>query len=184
LVRELIIRMSDGLEDPDRPGLTDTPRRVVDSWKQFLFGYTEDKSFVRDLLIQFPEDGWNEMVVVKGVMIYSLCEHHLLPFVGTAAVGYVPGSGKVVGLSKLARLVAYHAARLTTQERIAHSVTKDLMDNVEGVLGAACVVDAAHLCMSCRGAQEQNARTVTSSLKGVFFDKPEARAEFLSLARG
>lgn len=184
IIREVIRRMTDGKDDPDRAGLADTPNRVVVAWQEIFSGYRWDEHRVRKLLVrsQFPEPGADQMVVVRPIRFFATCEHHLLSFDGTAAVGYVPNGQTVLGLSKLARLVPIFSRRLTTQERICREVTDALMDAVSGIKGAGCVVKAKHLCMGCRGAAQPDAETVTSSLKGALYDKPEARAEFLQLA--
>lgn len=183
LVRELILRMTFDKEDIARRGLLETPDRVVASWQELFFGYAvpDEEQFVKDLLTAFPEPGADEMVVVKKIRVFSFCEHHLLPFFGWAAVGYLPQEGRVLGLSKLARLVQFYAARLSTQERICNKVTAALVDHF-GTKGAGCVVKAQHLCMCARGACEPDAVTVTSGLWGKFRDEPQTRAEFLNLA--
>lgn len=184
LIQELIRRLSNYHEDVTRNGLKDTPDRVVESWSELFFGYMspeDETQFVKDLLTEFDEPDSDEMVVVKGVRVYSFCEHHLLPFVGTAAVGYLPARGKVLGLSKLARLVQFYAARLSTQERIGAKVTDALLTHF-GTAGAGCVVKAQHLCMCARGARETESETVTSSLRGVFRSEWGPRSEFLRLS--
>jgi GTP cyclohydrolase I len=188
IIREYVRRASFGREDVNREGLRDTGVRVERSWRDLLIGYTvpaaERDQWLSDLLFQFPEEGWDEMVVVKDIPLFSFCEHHLLPFTGTAAVGYVPSGGKVTGLSKLARLVQFWMGFFTTQERICHQVASSLMKYLPGCKGAGCVVRATHLCMCARGASVPGAATVTSSLHGVLRDQPATRAEFLNLAGG
>lgn len=186
VVAELIRRMTFFRETVDRPGLKDTPRRVVESWQELFNGYgafapDQEAAYLKELLTAFPEPGADEMVVVKQIKVHSFCEHHLLPFYGTAAVGYLPHKGTVLGLSKLARLVQFYAARLSTQERICQRVGQALTDHY-GSPGAGCVIRASHHCMCARGAQEPDAVTVTSSLWGHFRGQPQTRAEFLNLA--
>ncbi len=165
-------------EDPEREGLQDTPRRVAAALSEMTNGYGED---VADILgTTFETDGYDEMVVLRDIDFTSLCEHHMLPFTGTAAVGYVPGA-RVVGLSKLARLVDCFAHRLQIQERM----TKEIADAVMEVLqpqGVGVVVSAHHSCMGCRGVRKPGASMVTSCLQGVMRENPAARAEFLALA--
>jgi GTP cyclohydrolase I len=165
-------------EDPEREGLLDTPERVVKALGQMTEGYGQDP--VEILGTTFDTEGYDEMVVLRGIDFVSLCEHHMLPFTGTAAVGYVPGD-RVVGLSKLARLVDCFARRLQIQERM----TKEIADAVMNVLspqGVGVVVSARHSCMGCRGVRKPGASMVTSYLAGVMRDNVAARAEFLALA--
>lgn len=183
IVREYIFRLSRGKDTTNRPGLEDTPLRVVRSWKELFWAYTveDEDAYVRDLLTAFPEEGADEMVVVKGIRVFSFCEHHLLPFYGTAAVGYLPIDGKVIGLSKLARLVQFYAARLSTQERICQGVGRALSKHY-GRSGAGCIIEASHLCMCARGARDPDAVTVTSGMYDKFRSEAHTRAEFLQLA--
>lgn len=195
LIRELIRRAANAggerrasagdedLEDVDRAGLLETPTRVYRSWKELYFGYKyrEAADFHR-LLVTFPEPGADQMVVVSNIRIHSTCEHHLLPFHGRAAVGYIPNGREVVGLSKLSRLVQVYAARFTTQERICQGVTQTLEVCLEDIRGAGCVITATHLCMACRGAKDPDAVTTTSALLGAMRTDPQARAEFLQLS--
>lgn len=164
-------------EDPTRPGLIDTPARVVKAWAEMTKGYAQDPAEI--LSRTFP-DRCDEMVLVTGIDFVSLCEHHVLPFTGTATVGYLPGE-RVVGLSKIPRLVHAFARRLQVQERltfqIAHAIDTHLKPGGVGV-----VVTAHHSCMSCRGVRLAGARMVTSAMLGDLRDDPRARAEFLSLA--
>lgn len=175
-VRVLLARVV--WEDVTREGLLDTPGRVVKALGQMTEGYGQDP--VEILGTTFDTDGYDEMVVLRGIDFVSLCEHHMLPFTGTAAVGYVPGD-RVVGLSKLARVVDCFARRLQIQERM----TKEIADAVMNVLepkGVGVVVSAHHSCMGCRGVRKAGADMVTSSLAGVMRYDPAARAEFLALA--
>jgi GTP cyclohydrolase I len=171
-VRELIKFLG---EDPDREGLKETPYRVLKSLKEMLCGYSQDP---KDVMKTFEDGACDEMVLVKGINLESLCEHHLLPFIGQAHVAYIPNK-RVIGLSKIARLVDIYAKRLQIQERLTVQITKALDDYLKPQ-GSACVIEAKHLCLSCRGVMKQNAVMVTSSLTGAFRD-PEVRSEFLRL---
>lgn len=164
-------------DDPDREGLTETPARVVRAMCEMTSGLREDPAAVLGTTFDVSSD---EMVVVTGVEFVSLCEHHLLPFTGTAAVGYLPVE-RVVGLSKLARLVDIYARRPQVQERMTRQITAALDEHL-ATKGAACVLRATHSCMSCRGVRK-TAQMVTSSLTGAFRDEAETRGEFLALAR-
>lgn len=165
--------------DPDREGLNDTPKRVVKAMIEMTRGYHEDPEKI--LSTQFDEKH-DEVVILRDIPFSSLCEHHMLPFTGFATVGYLPGD-KIVGLSKLARLVDCFARRLQVQERMTTQIATTLNDALSA--GGVCVViEATHACMSCRGVGKAGARMVTSCALGVFRTKPEARAEFMALARG
>lgn len=163
-------------EDPNREGLQDTPKRVVKSWKEIYSGYEKDP---KDILTVFDTDGYDQIVLLKNIEFYSMCEHHMLPFIGKAHVAYIPGK-KIVGISKLARLVDIYARRLQIQERIGQQVTTALMELLEPK-GAACIIEAQHLCMLMRGVQKQNSIMVTSSLKGVFLESQSTREELMQL---
>lgn len=164
-------------DDPDRQGLKETPNRVVASWQELFSGY---KANVAELFKTFDAGSCDEMVICKDLEFYSTCEHHMLPFYGVAHIGYLPGS-KVIGLSKLARILEVFARRLQIQERIGTDVTKAINEGLEGVRGAACVIEAKHMCMTCRGVNKQNSVMITSSLTGAFKESPATRSEFLSL---
>lgn len=167
-------------EDPTRPGLVDTPGRVLRALSEMTAGYRDDPSAI--LARVFP-DTYDEMVLVRGVTFTSLCEHHLLAFTGTATVGYIPTPGNgVVGLSKLARLVECYARRLQVQERLTMEIA-DAIDLHLQPQGVGVVVAARHLCMGCRGVKQPEAVMVTSALRGALRDEPAARGEFLALAR-
>jgi GTP cyclohydrolase I len=172
-VRNLLHYLGD---DPTREGLKETPARVVRSWKELFAGYGRDPA---TLLKTFEDGACDEMVVLRGVEFVSFCEHHLLPFVGQAHVAYLP-EGKVVGLSKLARLVEVYARRLQLQERLTQQV-REAIDTHLMPRGAACVVEASHLCMACRGVHKQGAVMVTSSLSGPFKDDASTRHEFFQM---
>lgn len=167
-------------EDPERGGLKETPARVAKAWKHWCGGYDAD---IGALLKTFEDgaDGCDEMVVVKDIPFYTHCEHHLAPFFGTAHVAYIP-SGKIVGLSKLSRVVDAFARRLQVQERLTNQVADALNIHLQPK-GVGIVIRARHLCMESRGVCQQGHVTVTSALRGVMRTTPEARAEFLALTR-
>jgi GTP cyclohydrolase I len=165
-------------EDPTREGLRETPARVVKSWKELYAGYNQDP---KDVFKTFVEGACDEMVLLKGIELYSTCEHHALPFFGQAHIAYIPNK-RVIGVSKLARLLDIFARRLQIQERICQQVTETLMKELKPK-GAACVIEAQHFCMKCRGVQKQNSIMVTSSLKGDFLKNPSTRAEFMGLIK-
>ena len=166
-------------EDPNREGLQETPKRVIKSFKRLYGGYHQDPV---EVMKTFTEDACDEMVVLKDITIHSTCEHHMLPFSGVAHIGYIP-NGRVIGVSKLARLLDIFARRLQIQERIGEQVTSALMEHLQP-LGAVCVIEARHSCMTARGVEQQTTTMITSSLKGALKDKPEARAEFMQLIKG
>src|SRR5215212_1244396 len=167
-------------EDPDREGLQRTPERVAKAMAYLTRGYAEN---VRSIVGKgvFEEDHEN-MVMVRDIELYSLCEHHLLPFFGRAHVAYIP-NGKILGLSKVARIVDVFARRLQVQERLTDQVADAIMDVLKPT-GVGVVIEAAHFCMMMRGVQKQNSRTVTSALRGIFRDDSKTRVEFLRLAHG
>ena len=164
-------------EDPTREGLVCTPERVVRSLCFLTSGYQQDVTDVVNGAV-FAE-AYSEMVLVRDIELYSLCEHHLLPFFGKAHVAYIP-DGRVIGLSKLPRIVEVFARRLQVQERLTVQIAEAL-DEVLAPLGVAVIIEAAHLCMMMRGVQKQNNQTVTSSMRGVFLDDVRTRTEFLDL---
>ena len=165
-------------EDPDREGLLKTPARVAASLKWLTRGYERDaRQVIGDAL--FDECHGN-MVMVRDIELYSMCEHHMLPFYGKAHVAYIP-NGRIVGLSKLARVVDVFAQRLQVQERLTEQIAEALSEVLEPA-GVGVVIEAYHLCMMMRGVQKQNSKTITSALRGVFRDDPKTRDEFLRLA--
>ncbi|HEX9780817.1 MAG TPA: GTP cyclohydrolase I FolE [bacterium] len=174
-VRLLLLLMG---ENPDRDGLTRTPARVKRSLKFLTGGAQQD---VRRILTRTFKVKHDEMVVVKDIDFYSLCEHHLLPFFGRCHVAYMPDQ-RIIGLSKIPRLVDVLSRRLQVQERLTTQIAEALERHLRP-LGVACVVEASHLCMMMRGVQKQNARAVTSSMLGVFRSSEKTRAEFLTLIR-
>jgi|SRR5215471_13326683 len=163
-------------EDAGRDGLKDTPRRVVRSWDELYRGYRLDPKDV--LQRDFDRDGYDEMIVCRNIQFFSTCEHHMQPFFGKAHIGYVPKE-KVVGVSKLARLVEVFARRLQIQERLTEQIAAAIEEHIKP-LGVGVVIEAQHFCMICRGVQKQESSLVTSSLKGVFLNALP-RSEFLSL---
>ena len=170
-------------EDPEREGLRETPERIIRAWKELFRGYGENPE---SLFKTFQADGAQGMVLLKDVELYSMCEHHVLPFYGKAHVAYIP-DGLVLGVSKLARLVDLYARRMQIQERIGEQVTSALMEFLKPK-GAACIIEAEHMCMRMRGCSKQSSTMVTSSLKGVFIEdgvfSSSARNELMSLIRG
>ena len=171
---ELLARVG---EDPKRDGLLNTPERMEKSMAFLTQGYKQSVDTVLHGAL-FDVD-YDEMVIVKDIEFYSLCEHHLLPFFGKAHVAYVP-QGKVIGLSKLPRIVDVFARRLQVQERLTHQVAEAIDDAIHPQ-GVAVVMEAEHLCMMMRGVQKQHSQTVTSAMLGVFKSQPQTRTEFLSL---
>ncbi len=167
-------------EDPGREGLVETPRRVAEAYAELMSGLGQDP---RDVLaVGFDDEDHHEMVVLRDIPFHSLCEHHLLPFHGVAHVGYIP-DGRIVGISKLARLVEILARRPQVQERLAGQVVDTLMGGLRA-RGAAVVIEATHLCMTMRGIKKPGAVMVTSATRGVFRDDPRTRAEFLAIIKG
>ena len=177
LVRGLIENIGD---DPTREGLLDTPARVVKSYAELFGGYKMDPTAI--LSRQFHEEGSDEMVICRDIEMYSTCEHHMLPFFGRASVGYVPKAGKIVGLSKLARVVDCFSRRLQNQERITRQVADAIHQALDPV-GVAVVIEAEHFCMRARGVAKQNSFMVTSAMLGIFRDDASARAEFMRLIK-
>ncbi|MCA8951537.1 MAG: GTP cyclohydrolase I FolE [Planctomycetes bacterium] len=179
--RDAVQRILNAIDpDPEREGLRDTPKRVEKAFRFYTEGYAQDaRKVVGDALFEAETD---EMVVVKDIELYSLCEHHLAPFFGKAHVAYIPGD-KIVGLSKLARVVDVFARRLQVQERLTMQIAHALRDVLQP-RGVGVVIEASHLCMMMRGVAKQNSRTVTSCLLGSFRKDERTRAEFLRLIRG
>ena len=172
-VREILLAVG---EDPDREGLLKTPNRVARAYGELMAGLQDDPR--RHLKTVFNER-YDEVVLLRDIEFHSLCEHHLLPFTGKAHVAYLP-DGKVVGLSKLARLVEGYARRPQVQERLTTQIADALMDELQP-LGAACVIEATHTCMTIRWAKKHGAVMVTSALRGIFKENPSSRAEVLAL---
>jgi GTP cyclohydrolase I len=174
LTRELIVALG---EDPAREGLEGTPRRVAEAMAFLTSGYRADPVRLINGAIFTQET--NSMVIVKNIELYSLCEHHMLPFFGRCHIGYVP-SGRVFGLSKLARLVDMYARRLQLQERLTEQISQAIMNSIDAK-GVGVMIEARHLCMMMRGVEKQNSEMVTSSVLGTFRDSVATREEFLAL---
>ncbi len=173
-VKELLYAIG---EDPEREGLVETPNRVARMYEEIFAGLEEDPK--KHLKI-FNEDNNDEMVIVRDIPLYSICEHHLIPFIGKAHIAYIPGNGKVIGLSKLARIVNCFAKRPQLQERLTSQVADFLYENLEPQ-GVAVVVEAEHLCMTMRGARASGSQTRTSAMRGIMRSDARTRAEALSL---
>ncbi len=174
LVHQLLIELG---EDPKREGLLNTPKRVAKALAFLTNGYRADLDQVINKAL-FTQDT-SSMVIVKDIEVYSMCEHHMLPFFGRCHIGYIP-DGKVFGVSKLARLVDVHARRLQLQERLTEQVSQVVMEEC-GAKGVGVMIEARHLCMMMRGVEKQNSTMVTSSVLGVFRDHLATREEFLTL---
>lgn len=173
IVRSLLVAIG---EDPAREGLAETPARVVRSWDELFSGYKIDPA---SLIKTFAETAdYDQIILLRNIEFFSFCEHHMLPFTGLGHIAYLP-NGKVIGISKLARLLDCYSRRLQIQERICQEVTQALMKHLEP-RGAACILVATHQCMSCRGVRKQESEMVTSSLTGVFRE-PQAHHELLAL---
>lgn len=179
VIFDLLEDVIDG-ENPMREGLKETPARVVKAWKHWTSGYNVD---IAGLLKVFEDgaDGYDQMVLVKDIPIYSKCEHHLADIFGTATIAYIP-NGRIVGLSKLSRVADAFARRLQVQERLTSQIADALETHLKP-LGVGVIVKARHMCMESRGICQQGHHTVTSALRGVIRDDRDARAEFLSLSR-
>jgi GTP cyclohydrolase I len=165
-------------DDPTREGLIETPDRVIRAYKEFFAGYEEDPEQVLEKTFEEVE-GYDDAVIVRNIRVESHCEHHMVPILGVAHVGYIPNK-RVVGISKLARIVDIFGKRLQTQE----TMTAQIADTIQRVLepkGVAVVIDAGHHCMSTRGIHKTESSTITSRMLGIFRDKPETRAEFMNL---
>lgn len=165
------------IDDKQNAGMKDTPRRFAKALLEMTGGYEQNPD---DLLTVFKKDDVDELVMVNGIQYFSLCEHHCLPFSGQMVVGYIPQDGRVVGLSKIPRLVECYARRFQMQERLTHQVVDTLMKNLKP-LGVAAIGRARHLCMCARGVRSSG-EMVTSVMKGVFLSNPSARSEFMALA--
>lgn len=172
-VREILIAIG---EDPDREGLVETPSRVARMYEEIFGGLEDDPTRHLKLFDESSE----EMVVVRDIPLYSMCEHHLIPFLGKAHIAYIPSDGRVIGLSKLARIVDCFARRPQLQERLTSQVADFLYENLQP-MGVAVVIEAEHLCMTMRGARASGAKTMTSALRGTMRSNAKARAEAMSL---
>jgi GTP cyclohydrolase I len=175
LVRELLVEIG---EDPQREGLLKTPQRVAEALNFLTSGYRTDLARLINGAIFTQQT--NSMVIVKNIEVYSLCEHHVLPFFGRCHIGYIPKGGKIFGVSKLARLVDMYARRLQLQERLTEQISQEIMDSI-GAMGVGVMIEARHLCMMMRGVEKQNSMMVTSSVLGTFRESVATREEFLAL---
>lgn len=176
LVKQLIIEIG---EDAGREGLIGTPVRVAKSYDKLFGGYNEDP---KKLIKVFGNEGYDEMIIAKDIDFYSTCEHHMLPFIGKAYIGYIPDN-KIIGLSKLPRLVEIFSRRLQNQERLTKQIA-DTLNNLLKPRGVGVVIKAEHLCMKARGVEKQNCVISTSSFTGLFIKNVNTRAEFLNLIKG
>ncbi len=167
-------------EDPKRPGLRETPRRVARMFVEILGGTERDAT--KNLRV-IADEKHDEMVLIKNIPLYSMCEHHFLPFAGVAHVAYIPKGGRIVGLSKIARVVETLSRRLQVQERLTKQIA-DLLDRHLKPLGVMVVIEAEHMCMSMRGAKKPKSITITSAVRGSFRTSPVTRAEAMMLIRG
>ena len=174
---ETIVRYIEQCGSELREGLENTPERVVQSYEEIFSGYSDDASEILDST--FNSEGYDGIVLLRDMEFHSTCEHHLQPFSGKGHIAYIPVD-RIVGISKLARLLDMHSKRLQNQERITQSVADDIVENLSP-LGCAVILEAQHGCMKCRGIKKQNSIMTTSAMRGVFFDKQEARSEVLQL---
>ncbi len=174
---DTLVRYIESANGELREGLARTPQRVIDSFEEIYSGYSGNSELILDAT--FNSEGYDGIVLLRDIEFHSVCEHHLLPFSGKAHIAYIPVD-RIVGISKLARLLDMHSSRLQNQERI----TKGIADDIEAILaplGCAVILEASHDCMQCRGVKKQNSVMTTSAMRGVFFDKKEARGELLQL---
>lgn len=178
IIKALLVELG---EDPDREGLEKTPHRVAKSFEFLTRGYRQNHEEVINNAF-FEETYCNDMIIVKDIEFYSLCEHHMLPFFGRCHIGYIP-TGKVFGVSKLARLVDMFARRLQLQERLTRQIADTILNSVNPE-GVGVVMEAQHMCMTMRGVEKQNSKMVTSAMLGSFRSETATRAEFLNLIRG
>ena len=176
---ETIVRYLEDSNGNLREGLTRTPERVVESFEEIFSGYGMEAKSILDST--FNAEGYDGIVLLRDMKFHSTCEHHLQPFSGRGHIAYIP-IDRIVGISKLARLLDMHSKRLQNQERITQSVANDLVENL-GPLGCAVILEAQHGCMKCRGVKKQNSVMTTSAMRGVFFDRGDARSEVLQLIR-
>lgn len=173
LIKKLISQIG---ENPDREGLLDTPRRVIKSYETLFSGYDQNPA---DLVTTFDGENYDEMIIAKNIEFYSMCEHHMLPFFGTAHIAYIPRE-KIIGISKLPRITEIFARRLQNQERLTQQIATTL-DELLNPRGVGVVIEAQHFCMMARGVQKQNSSMITSSLLGLFKNNNTTRSEFLNL---
>ena len=177
LVKEILIEIG---EDPNREGLLDTPKRVAKSYEFLFQGYNQNiDEVINNARFTIEHD---DMILVKDIELYSMCEHHMLPFFGKCHIGYIPNGGKVLGVSKLARIVDMYSRRLQIQENLTKEIAQTIMDEIDA-LGVGVVIEAKHLCMMMRGVEKQNSNMTTSSMLGSFRTNQITRNEFLSLIK-
>lgn len=181
LIAQGVRMILEGLgENPDRPGLRETPQRVAEMFTELTCGMREDPN---QHVVPLPGDKHDEMVIVKDISIASLCEHHLAPFVGKCHIAYIPKDGRILGISKLARLAETFSRRLQLQERLTTDIANTLFEGLKPI-GVMVVIEAAHTCMTLRGVRKADAKTVTSAVLGGFRNDPRTRAEAMSLITG
>jgi len=174
-VREILLAIG---EDPDREGLVDTPKRIANMYEEIFSGLNEDPE--KHLEIYFQQEKYEELVLIKDIPFYSVCEHHLVPFFGKAHVGYLPKNGRLTGLSKLARVVETVSKRPQLQERLTATVADAIQKKLDPY-GVIVVIEAEHMCMTMRGVKKPGSQTVTSAVRGVFATDAKSRAEVLSI---
>ena len=174
---DTLVRYIESANGDLREGLAKTAERVIESFEEIYSGYSESAKSI--LEATFNSEGYDGIVLLRDIEFHSVCEHHLLPFSGKAHIAYIP-TDRIVGISKLARLLNLHASRLQNQERLTKGVADDI-ENILAPMGCAVILEASHDCMQCRGVAKQNAVMTTSAMRGVFFDKLEARGELLQL---
>jgi len=167
-------------ENPDRPGLKDTPRRVAAMWKELVAGMDRRPE---DVMTVVPMEDYDEVILLRGIPLVSICEHHLVPFIGRAYVAYLPHEGRVTGLSKLARIVELEARKLQVQERMTMAIADDIMRTLRP-RGVVVIIEAEHLCMTIRGVHKPGTTTVTSVVRGLFRENEATRAEAMALLVG
>lgn len=175
IIQQLIKELG---ENPEREGLKDTPKRVAKAYEKLFGGYNKNP---KDLVTEFDGENYDEMIICKDIDFYSNCEHHMLPFFGKVHIGYIPNK-KILGISKLPRIVEIFARRLQNQERLTMQIAETLKDILRPK-GVGVVIEAKHLCMISRGVQKQNSNLTTSSFRGLFKDKAKTRTEFLRLIK-
>ena len=177
---DTVVRYIESIDGELREGLADTPERVIKSFEEIYSGYSADTKKI--LASTFNSEDYDGIVLLSDIEFHSTCEHHLQPFSGRAHIAYIPVE-RIVGISKLARLLDAHSKRLQNQERITKSIADDIVEHLDP-LGCAVIVEAKHGCMRCRGVLKQNANMTTSSMRGVFFENSEARSELFQLING
>lgn len=177
-VREILLAIG---EDPAREGLVDTPKRIANMYEEIFSGIHEDPE--KYLEIYFQQEKYEELVLVKDIPFYSVCEHHLVPFYGKAHVGYLPKNGKLTGLSKLARVVESVSRKPQLQERLTATIADTLQKKLDPY-GVIVMIEAEHMCMTMRGVKKPGSKTVTSAVRGLFKTDPKARAEVMSIING